>query len=68
MTDDPADPNEAYEVHPRPKVTHGPEGWWMVTKNGVEVWFAHSKEECEKIATDPEERRKRRNVKKAWEK
>lgn len=50
MTDD---PNEAYEVHPMPKELHGPEGWWMVTCNGVKVRSSPDKAVMERFATDP---------------
>ena len=54
MTLDPADdPNEAYEVIPKPELPHGPRGWWTCTCNGIPVMHSHLREAMERYATDP---------------
>ena len=63
------DPNEAYEVRPKPERPHGPRGWWEVTCNGVPVYRGHDRSEMERLATDPAARRAldKPPVKKLWE-
>jgi hypothetical protein len=54
FTPDPTDdPNEAYEVAPRPAEPHGPVGWWDVLCNGVRVYSGPDRSEMERLATDP---------------
>lgn len=47
------DPNEAYEVRPKPEHPRGPHGWWEVTCNGVPVYNGPDRSEMERLATDP---------------
>ena len=63
------DPNEAYEVEPRPERPHGPRGWWSVLANGVTVYSGPDRAQMERLAVDPAARQAlvTERVKKLWE-
>lgn len=68
MTDDPDDPNEAYEVVPIPDDGGFPRGGWRVTRNGIpcRYYAQDDRSEADRYATDAEYR-KSLETKKAWE-